>query len=165
MPEAEFAPMEMLLACHEKVRRFSALMIKLAKHVEQKGADQQAHDAAQAVLRYFDIAAPLHHDDEDLNLYPALCNLGDETLRSNIAQLQQEHDELNTLWGLTRPWLMSLSRAPWQRTEAPPSLYALGERYPAHADREEALVYPHAAQLHELELATIGQAMISRRRT
>ena len=56
---------EMLMACHEKVRHFAKLADRIAAHITEHGADPQAREAAKSVMRYFDIAAPLHHADED----------------------------------------------------------------------------------------------------
>lgn len=37
--------------------------------------DVQAQAAAAQILRYFNVAAPLHHQDEDEDLFPALLAL------------------------------------------------------------------------------------------
>ena len=73
-PAASFAePFAMLDACHDRMLRSLQLLERLCLHVKQQGAvDEQAARAAQDVLRYFDIAAPLHHQDEELHVFPAL---------------------------------------------------------------------------------------------
>ena len=71
------APFEMLEACHERVQRMLDLLTRLRNHVAKNGCDVQANDAAVDVMRYFDLAAPLHHQDEELHVFPAvlaMCN-------------------------------------------------------------------------------------------
>ncbi|RYF75253.1 MAG: hemerythrin domain-containing protein, partial [Comamonadaceae bacterium] len=63
-------PFAMLEACHERVQRTLALLGRLRGHVQAHGADEPARQAARDVLRYFDIAAPLHHEDEELHVFP-----------------------------------------------------------------------------------------------
>ena len=58
-------PFEMLEACHERVQRTLALQERLCEHLQAKGCDASAQNAAHDVLRYFDIAAPLHHEDAE----------------------------------------------------------------------------------------------------
>ena len=70
-------PLAMLTACHDKVRHFAALSLKLAAHIEAKGCDDEAREPASNILRYFDVAAPLHHADEEEDLFPALRALGE----------------------------------------------------------------------------------------
>ena len=72
-PAAGFdEPFEMLAACHERVQRMLRLLRRLAAHLGEHGADAQAAQAAVDVMRYFDEAAPRHHDDEELHVLPRL---------------------------------------------------------------------------------------------
>lgn len=154
-------PIEMLRACHDKVRHFAKLSLRLAEHVSQHGADQQAQDAAKAVIRYFDLAAPLHHADEDEDLYPALLALGDATLSAHIHRLTEEHTSLAGLWQAVRLWLQTIEAG--QATPAPAQLPEFAQNYPRHAQDEETLVYPHAQLLSENQLTSMGQSMTQRR--
>ena len=70
-------PFEMLSACHDRVRRSLALLGRLCEHVEVHGTDAQACQAAADVLRYFSLAAPAHHEDEERHVVPALYARGD----------------------------------------------------------------------------------------
>ena len=64
------APFEMLAACHDRVVRMLALQARLRQHLQDKGCDEPARQAARDVMRYFDLAAPLHHQDEELHVFP-----------------------------------------------------------------------------------------------
>ena len=100
-------PFEMLYACHERVQRSLDLLSRLVAHVRQHGTDDQAARAAQDVMRYFDIAAPLHHEDEERHVFPRL-EQGPQ-LREAIARLRAEHDEFHRLWGLLRAQLQAVA--------------------------------------------------------
>ena len=66
------APFEMLDACHERVERMLRLLNKLRAHLQASGWDAQAAEAARDVLRYFNEAAPRHHEDEERHVFPAV---------------------------------------------------------------------------------------------
>lgn len=157
-------PIELLLACHDKVRRFSALALRLRDHVQQAQGevDAQAREAAAAILRYFEIAAPLHHQDEENDLFPALrLAASDPALHDAITALQAEHEALNQAWRSLAPWLEALSQG--QRFPAPDSVSEFASRQAAHAQREETQVYPFAAHLSPQQIKSIASAMVKRR--
>ncbi len=157
-------PMALLEACHDKVRRFARLTERLIDHVARKGSDAEAREAAASVLRYFDLAAPLHHDDEDVDLFPALQTLADPNVNASMARLQAEHDDLGALWQAGRPWLEAvrdgLASGPGP---VPAALRELTVRYPAHADAEEAEIYPAATRLTDAQRRALSAAMVARR--
>ena len=160
-------PIELLRACHDKVRRFADLTIRLRDHVATHGADKQAQEAAQAILRYFNIAAPLHHDDEEQDLFPALRALGDvgdvglEGLNHAIDDLAAEHIKLGALWQGLQAWLQDLAQGTVQA--APSTVDDFAQAYKAHAQREEDEVYPAASQLSAAQRQHISAAMVRRR--
>lgn len=155
-------PMALLRACHEKVVRFTTLAQRLQAHVRTKGVDEQAREAAQAVLRYFTLAAPLHHADEDDDLFVALRELGQPLLTARIDALQAEHDALGERWAEVRPWLEAIAagQAP---TGIEPDVNGFATHYRAHAHAEETEVYPHATELNATTLRTLADAMVARR--
>lgn len=154
-------PIGLLTACHDNIRRFCALSLKLDTHVSQKGVDQEAALAATNILRYFDTAAPLHHTDEEEDLFPSLLALNDPKLSQNLKQIEAEHAELAVLWGSVRPWLQAI--ADYATPVRPPSLITFAHDYPAHAAREETLLYPAAQLLPADTLAQLGRNMSKRR--
>ena len=106
-PAAGFEqPFDMLAACHERVERMLQLLERLAAHLPGHGCDRAAIDAAHDVMRYFDLAAPAHHLDEELHVLPALRRAGDDAF---AAQLEQEHRELQRRWNV-----------PFRRPSGPP---------------------------------------------
>ena len=84
-PSAGFdQPFEMLSACHERVQRSLALLQRLQDHLASHGADPQARDAARDVMRYFDIAAPAHHEDEERHVLPVLRAQGEDAFAAQL---------------------------------------------------------------------------------
>lgn len=154
-------PIELLTACHDKVRRFAGLLPRLRDHLLDKGLDAPSQDAARAILRYFDVAAPLHHDDEEDDLFPALRKLQRPELDLTMDQLEAEHGELANLWHSLHPWLQAT--ADGQPCDLPDTLDSFVQRYVAHAQREEDAVYPHATDLTADQISRISAAMVARR--
>lgn len=157
-------PLELLLACHDKVRHFTGLLQRLEAHVRSTGADTQAQDAARAVLRYFEMAAPKHHADEDQDLFPALMRLNDSALNDTMAQLSLQHDQLGVIWLQVASWLQALTQGNSASLPIPiDAIQAFCTGYQAHARLEEAQVFPHAQRLPPDALAQVAAAMVARR--
>ena len=64
-------PLEMLHACHGRILGQCDTLKKLTAYLPVHGCDQQARQAAQNILRFFDSAGHFHHQDEEENLFPA----------------------------------------------------------------------------------------------
>lgn len=159
-PAAGFdQPWEMLEACHERVERSLALLLRLAGHLAQQGADGQARDAARDVLRYFDIAAPLHHEDEERHVLPRLRAAGRDDLADRIAA---EHRAMHAAYLALRPGLLALrDAAALPDTAAWAGFAAL---YRGHIALEEASAYPLAlGDADAAALAAMGTEMAGRR--
>jgi hemerythrin-like domain-containing protein len=151
----------LLLACHDQIRRFAGLTLRLSEHLAAHGPDQPSQEAARSILRYFDIAAPLHHEDEEADLFPALRQLDPTRAGEAIEQLTSEHAELHALWHGVRDWLQHTARG--QACATPATVGMFAQRYLAHAQAEEDQVYPAAALLDAATLRRISDAMVHRR--
>lgn len=160
-------PFEMLEACHERVRRSLALLGKLVDYIERQGHDEQSRSAASDVLRYFDLAAPLHHEDEETHVFPPLLAQDDAAMHQAVRRLQNEHQRMSALWAAVREPLSRWSQA--GATEAVSEqtradVAGFRELYAGHLETEEGLVFPAArAQMPGNELAGMGRAMQARR--
>ena len=157
-------PMALLTACHDKVRHFCGLLDRLGAHVLAQGSDITAQEAATAIRRYFEMAAPLHHDDEDIDLYPALVRR-QPGLSELARQIGQEHTELNRQWTTVQAWLMKVQAGLVHAgAPLPPSLARFSQDTRRHADAEERLLYPHAQSLPATVQRQLADAMVQRRR-
>jgi hemerythrin-like domain-containing protein len=147
------APFEMLSACHERVERSLALLERLQQHLQNKGWDEQAAQAARDVKRYFDLAAPLHHQDEELHVFPPLLAAGDAAVCTVVRRLQQDHVAMEANWQRARTVLQRVaepaSPGGWVPLSASEQadLRAFAEPYARHIEDEEKLVYPAAQPL------------------
>lgn len=154
-------PFEMLAACHERVRRSLDLLLRLQAHVAAHGADAQAQDAARDVLRYFDLAGPKHHEDEERHVLPRLRAAGQGALAERLAA---DHAEMTRQWAALRPALSAIAQAaPGPLDSSACDAYAA--LYAAHMVAEEGEAFPQAAEgLAPQALAAMGEEMAARRR-
>jgi hemerythrin-like domain-containing protein len=167
-PAAGFdEPFEMLNACHDRVRRSLDLLRRLSERVAEGRIDEAVRSAARDVLRYFDIAAPHHHEDEERHVFPlVLSATAEPDVHDAIQVLRWEHDEMRRRWAALRVALERLAAGDDSafgeaEREAAAEYIALYER---HADKEERLVFPTAARAATADqLEAIGIEMAQRR--
>lgn len=159
-------PFGMLEACHERVHRMLALLARLREHVRANGCDEQARQAARDVMRYFDQAAPQHHLDEELHVFPPLLAQGEATNTRVVRRLQQDHLEMESRWTDAREVLQLVADGVVQRLDAEGEalLDAFAGLYDAHIRAEEEIAYPAAqALIGDAGRAAMGGEMMRRR--
>jgi hemerythrin-like domain-containing protein len=159
-PAAGFdEPFAMLQACHQRVERSLALLERLAAHVAQRGADAQARDAARDVLRYFDIAAPQHHEDEERHVLPALRAQGEAALADRIAA---DHAAMTAAWHSLRPCLLAIGQG--DASLAMHGLPRFAALHREHIALEESSAFTRAqSALDEAAQRAMGREMAQRR--
>jgi hemerythrin-like domain-containing protein len=174
-PEGGFdEPLELWLACHERVQRFCKLLGRVREHVERHGADAEAAESATSIRRYFNEAAPRHHEDEEIDLFPRLLARLDEQattanadeaahVRAAIAVLTAEHRSNAVLWAEIDAALARIAQGTAAVLEAS-QVEAFGRTYRQHIDVEESVVMP-AMQRHfsAADWRDAGTAMAKRR--
>jgi len=157
-------PIEMWLACHERVRRFARLLGRLVHHVSQRGADDEAREAATAIRRYFNEAAPRHHEDEEVDMFPLLRERGaDPTVLEVLDRVEADHVAMAGLWRQLDAVLARISAGePAVPDEALVAQFAT--MYDAHIDAEENILLPALRRVvAAAEWNAIGRAMAERR--
>lgn len=160
-------PLEMLSACHGRLQAQCETLQRLERHLDTHGADRAAAEAARAVMRYFDTAAQLHHEDEEQDLFPALlaAMAGSDTvcLREMTEALCADHRRLQACWRRLRPALQAVAeRSRHSLADADVPAFIADHR--AHLEREESELLPMAARLIDaVTLDRIGLAMRARR--
>jgi len=157
-------PFEMLAACHQRVERMLVLLEKLAAHLPGHGADAQARDAARDVMRYFDVAGPAHHEDEERHLFPALQAAGCAAA-ALAEQLHREHLEMARHWQAVRADLAALREGQPPSRDAPVKTWAaFAALYRRHIALEDSEAYPQAASLLDTAArSAMGDEMARRR--
>jgi len=175
-PAAGFdQPFEMLAACHERVERSLQLLTRLVEHL-RNAADtprdrEMAASAARDVLRYFDIAAPAHHDDEERHVFPALLALNDAALTGAVERLRADHVAMGSAWAALRLLLEGIAQhgvaASWAALDEAARRFA--GLYGEHMVIEEERVFPAARAVIESQgepaIAAMGREMAGRRQT
>lgn len=159
-------PFEMLEACHERVHRMLVLLERLQAHVASHGADDQARQAARDVMRYFDQAAPQHHLDEELHVFPALLATGDPGLARTVRRLMDDHASMESLWSRARDALAALAEGGLSGfdTVQKDVLHAFASLYAGHIAAEEQVAYPAARlALAPADLDAMARDMMRRR--
>lgn len=160
-------PIAVLKHCHDRIRRQIGTMQRLAPHLQKNGANAEAQQAAQAVLRHFSKAAPNHHADEEIDLLPALqaTASGEDAavLRQFLPEILQEHQQMDALWNQLAPALREIAAG--QANPLPDSvLTPFADMYLAHMEKEETVIAPMAKRiLDAAQIAGIGAAMRIRR--
>lgn len=158
-------PLTLLHACHDRVHERCALLQKLWRHMATHGADTQAQDAAANILRYFDVAAPHHHEDEERHVFPVLLASGDAQLEQCARTLLQQHQDMAAAWQQLRPLLQAVQKG---QTPDLPAHTGLIEHfvalYEAHIALEEEVAFPagFAAMPAQVQ-AQAGDEMAARR--
>ena len=160
-------PIAVLKHCHDRIRKQLATLEKLLPHLASHGADQQARDAAAAVIKYFDKAAPLHHEDEEANLIPMLQHSAqgeDAALLARLAPgLLDDHDKMDAMWQDLHEQLAAIA-AGTAATLNGATVARFVASYTTHMDVEEGNIAPMAKRLFSgAQMAQLGQAMQARR--
>ena len=160
-------PIAVLKHCHGRIRKQLATLDKLLAHLPEFGADEQARQAARAVLNYFEKAAHLHHDDEEQDLIPMLRAVaqGEDaaTLQALAPVILQDHKDMDALWQDLHEQLTAIAEGS-AATLSASTVQRFSQRYSSHMEREESTMAPMALRLFSPEqMAQLGKAMQARR--
>lgn len=161
-------PLDLLEACHGRIRRQCALLLKLAAHVRFKGVDGEASHVAEFLLRFFETSAANHHRDEEDDLFPALEHYAPSSelnaVRALLFRLRTDHARMEQSWIGMRARLLAMSEGRDGRlTEE------FAKRFESAHDRhiafEEAELLPLARRvLPPQAVVHLGQSMARRRK-
>jgi len=171
-PAAGFdEPFELLAGCHDRVRRSLHLLRRLVDHVLDKGIDAEARSAATDVLRYFDVAAPQHHLDEERHVLPVLEASGDSAMQAAARRLRNDHEAMARYWQELRMSLEEMRDGTGWSAKAQHDLTTRArvftDLYAEHLPLEEGLVFPAARQAVESRgpqaVQDMGREMARRR--
>lgn len=169
-PGEERAPgglVDLLMTCHARIRRFSALAVELAR-ADVHPAELAA--AARSVHRYFTIGLPLHVADEDDSLLPRLLAAGPPPeLHAAVLAMAAEHKTIVGLIDEVVPRWSEVAEAPKSRAAHRDALAALGgallTALEEHLRGEESIVFPALLTLDQDAIAAIRLEMSRRRAT
>ncbi|NVD69119.1 pyridoxamine 5'-phosphate oxidase [Duganella sp. BJB488] len=160
-------PLAVLKHCHERIRKQLQTLQKLLAHLPQHGADDDARKAAQAVQKYFNTAAPLHHEDEEQNLMPMLqatARDADAVLLAGLVPgILADHQQMERDWNIINAQLDKIANGQGSELSAD-DVQRFGAVYATHMAIEEGDIAPMAKRLFSPEqMAQLGSAMQARR--
>jgi pyridoxamine 5'-phosphate oxidase len=160
-------PIAVLKHCHDRIRKQLDTLLRLPAHLAAHGADAQAQQAARAIAKYFDQAAPLHHADEENNLLPMLGAVAIDadaaTLQALVPGILDDHNAMDAMWQLLHEQLSAIAAGTASTLDAV-TASAFAERYQAHMTLEETHIAPMAKRLFSAQqMLDLGQAMQQRR--
>ncbi|MGX2948799.1 hemerythrin domain-containing protein [Frederiksenia canicola] len=155
-------PIEMLYACHGKVKNFCRQLQILPDYIEQNGCNEAVKNDVKQILNYFNQSAPLHHDDEEKDFFPALIKQV-PTAQADVDLLEQQHVALHKNWDELSTQLVALLNG--ERANVDRELIKrFVSGYDSHIAIEEPLFELGREHLAESELQSIGKIMADRRK-
>lgn len=145
-PVTELAdPVEFFLACHARIRNFTAIAGRIAAAVDR--SPEEIAESARAVEHFFRVALPIHAADEDLSVAPRLrdvCN--DPSVLDALDKMSAQHpivdrsgDELAALLRTVGSDPTSLAR---HSAELADRVHALEALWLDHLGTEERMIFP-----------------------
>ena len=155
-------PIDMLYACHSKVKRFCKQLRILPEYLAKNGINQAVKNDVQQIIHYFNLSAPLHHDDEECDFFPALVRVQPQA-QSDIDELESQHELLHQNWALLSAQLEALVAG--ERNDVDAELIArFIAGYDVHIAIEEPLFELGRIHLAQTELERMGKIMAERRK-
>ena len=154
-------PIEMLYACHSKVKRFCRQLSILPDYLEKHGYTQAVLNDVEQILTYFNRAAPLHHEDEELDFFPQLVKVAPQA-QSSIDELEQQHEYLHENWNALSAQLEELISEQRQNIDEH-LIESFVQGYERHIALEEPLFEMGRECLSADILAEMGKSMSARR--
>lgn len=160
-------PLEMLDACHGRIKAQLATLRRLVAHLPRHGADKAAQEAARGVVRYFSVAAPHHHEDEEIDLLPALLATaaGADRLEAEalVARILADHQRMDPLRDAALAVLEKIAAG--EGVELPAAqVETLATLYLGHIEMETRELFPLAKRLlSPAQTEELGRKMAARR--
>ena len=145
VPEPVQDAVDMLLACHQRIRNFTGIALRLA---DAAAAGPEAiSNAAEAVHRYYSIALPLHEADENESVYPRLAQrLTDSQERASMQSMVDQHGPIDELVARLLPVWNELKEHPERLGSHADTMRADAQRlhdlWTQHLALEEEIVFP-----------------------
>ncbi len=160
---------QLLLACHQRIRHFSGVAVRLAH--AQGTSEAEIVQASDGLLRYFTVALPLHEADENISVHPRLkqaAPAGELAGPAADAMVDQHNaidelvERLVPLWTLTKS---NPAKLPEVAGEMCVIAGRLEEIFGVHLKLEEETIFPALKKyLSEEQLDEIVAEIQERRR-
>ena len=158
---------QLLAACHLRIRHFAAAAVKLA-HAQAPSADDIRMSAA-GIYRYLSVSLPLHEADEEDTVRPRLDAVADDRVRHALIAMHDQHLAIDELVERLLPLLLMVERNPAAIHDAGGEMCsitkALQQTFEAHLKLEEDAIFPAIhSLLPQSERLAMLEEMQARRR-
>ncbi len=166
-------PLGLLSDCHRRIENFLEMMIRV---LQRSGDGSRAlagdeREALETALRYFDVAAPRHTQDEEQSLFPRLRASDNPQAHAALARvdaLEADHRHADAAHAqakeLCRRWLDTGPLLQSDRQRLAHLLLDLRGMYAHHIALEDNELFPLAARvLDSGQLHEVGMEMAQRR--
>jgi iron-sulfur cluster repair protein YtfE (RIC family) len=167
--EATEDAVSMLLGCHERIRHFAGMAIRLAS--AHGLPDSEIASTAEKLHRYFTIALPLHEADENESLHPRLRAAAPEGELAGPAAdaMVEQHRSIDEIVERLVPLCELLRSNPAMHGALTSELQQLStglqQMFNSHLKLEEETIFPAMQKyLTEAQMLVIRQEMQERRR-
>lgn len=156
---------DLLLGCHQRIRHFTAMALRLAAADAPR---DQIGAAAGAVHRYYSLALPLHEADENQSVYPrlraALAAAGAQLEAGANQAMVDQHVEIDKLVAVLLPQWAELPQHPENAAATAATAAQLEAAWKEHLELEERVVFPALrSHLSRGDRDAIRQEMSQRR--
>ena len=142
-PKTEDA-VDLLIGCHQRIRHFTGVAVKLAH--AQGASPEDVVQAAAAAHRYYTVSLPLHEADEEETLRPRLDAVGNEKVRHALMAMTDQHLAIDELLERLLPLLVMVRNNPQTIHAAGSEMCSitktLDELFRAHLQLEEEVIFP-----------------------
>ena len=134
---------DLLLACHERIRFFIDLAIRISDTTD--ASNEEIREAAARVVRYFSESLPLHVADEEESIIPRLSGR-DAALDRTLESIRREHSaydhDLKSLLKICGNLQASPGAASETRQKLRDVAARLRDQFQIHLSEEEQVVLP-----------------------
>ncbi|HFC6352061.1 TPA: hemerythrin domain-containing protein [Neisseria elongata] len=154
-------PIEMLYACHGKVRRFCEQVGMLDGYIAEHGRNDIVLQAVRQIGQYFNVAAPLHHQDEEEDYFPLLLQYAPQA-KADVDELLRQHGLLHDNWTAVAAEFEKIAAYEHYRPDAA-AFKRFTDGYAVHLALEEGLFELGKESIPADKLAAIGKNMAQRR--
>lgn len=155
---------DLLLACHERIRKFTQAAARLAAGQGAPGAE--IAELAAQIRRYFAVSFPLHVADEDDHVAPRLAGTSAE-IDDALARMHADHADhaapVARLVAICAALEADPAQLPAHAAELATVAGTLDAAFAPHLALEERVVFPALARLPDAERATMRDALRARR--
>ncbi|MBL8518779.1 MAG: hemerythrin domain-containing protein [Betaproteobacteria bacterium] len=161
-------PILVLAACHRSIEEHIKALNRLQKSLVRRGLGEEVRAAVRGIIKFFLEVVPIHHADEELELFPRMLRaaeaMSDRASAFDLSShLMVEHRDIEEVWERVHQNLLDLLSGEANDLDMP-LCREFSRRYCDHIRREEELLFPLAARLlSDSDWRSLGTAMALRR--